>query len=287
LIKIKNILRVPGPIVTSKWLNTHIEHRTLLIFDGTIKKATDVSTSKKRTTFIKNSLFFDIKNEFSDVDALFPNTMISAELFQERARRLGVNSDSCIVVYDQYGYYSCARVWWMFKTMGFDNITVLDGGLPHWMALNLPVQDVPNELEVWGDFKAVYIKNRIHDHRPVLDAINNKNKIIIDARVYNRFVGIEPEPRKGLRSGHIPNSRSIPYLSLLKNGKMKSKEELIQIFKEFIDKELIFSCGSGLTACVLALGAEIADIKNKSVYDGSWTEWGRLKELPIEKGVSN
>ena len=165
----------------------HIDRKELLVFDGTIKKVTDILSSKTTSSFIKNARFFDIKNEFSDVDAPFPNTMISTKLFQEKARKLGVNSNSCIVVYDQYGYYSCARVWWMFKTMGFHNIAVLDGGFPDWIALNLPIQNIPNQSDVLGNFEATYIKNKIHNYLPVLDAINNANINIIDARAYKRF----------------------------------------------------------------------------------------------------
>lgn len=279
----KRNLKVLDPIVSVDWLNAHLDHQDLIIFDATIQKATDTSFSKLKSPYIKNALFFDIKNDFSDVNAPFPNTMLSPELFQIKARESGVNNNSCIVVYDQYGYYSCARVWWMFKTMGFQNIAVLDGGLPKWLESEFSVQEYASKPKGNGDFDFSYNSNMIVNHIPVLKAITDNEKVIVDARAYQRFLGTEPEPRTGLRSGHIPNSKSIPYSSLLTNGKLKQKKELIDIYKDYKNKDIIFSCGSGITACILALGAEIAGIKNISVYDGSWTEWGSLDELPVEK----
>lgn len=279
------MLNIFSPIVSVEWLNENIDNPNLIIIDATLRKVTAAIKEElnKESVYIKNTRFLDIKNVFSDVSAQFPNTMLSAKVFEQKAQELGVNRDSAIVVYDEYGYYSCARVWWMFKTMGHKNIAVLDGGLPRWKEGKFPIQKTPELKIEKGDFKVDYTSGLIHNHERVLDSIDDENTAILDARSYNRFLGTIPEPRKGLRSGHIPNSKSLPFTSILDGTKMKSKEELIRIFSRFKNEHLIFSCGSGITACILALGAEIAGVENKSVYDGSWTEWGSLTELPIEK----
>ncbi|MDT0551734.1 sulfurtransferase [Urechidicola vernalis] len=277
------MLKVSSPIVSVEWLSKNLNQPNLIVFDATIQKVTDKSSTNGDLSYIKNALFFDIKKEFSVQGVAFPNTMLTAKEFQEKSRSYGVNNDSCIVVYDRYGYYSCARVWWMFKSMGFENIAVLDGGLPAWNEAKLPIQSKANTAIKKGDFIAKYKPGMIHDHVPVLKAIDDFGIGIIDARGSSRFNALVEEPRPGLRSGHIPNSKNLPYTDLLDGVKMKSENELKTLFGMVKNKQIIFSCGSGITACVLALGAEIAGIENKSVYDGSWTEWGSLTELPIEK----
>ena len=277
------MLKVPGSIVSVDWLFSNIDNPNLILFDGTIQKVTDKDSASKTTSYIKNAQFFDIKKEFSLVEAPFPNTMISAEEFQYKVRKLGVTNTSCIVVYDRYGYYSCARVWGMFRAMGFENIAVLDGGLPAWNDAGFPTQNTEKVPDSFGDFTSNFNSSMIHNHVPVLEAIDKPNITIVDARGANRFYARVEEPRPGLRSGHIPNAKNIPYTSLLNGVKMKSKSELQEIFSKVENEHLIFSCGSGITACVLALGADLAGVKRTSVYDGSWTEWGSLPELPIEK----
>lgn len=277
------MLSISSPIVSVNWLYEHINNKNLIILDGTIQKVTDTKAQQEDPLYIKNALFFDIKKEFSDVKAPFPNTMISADEFQLKVQELGINNNSCVVVYDRYGYYSCPRVWWMFKAMGFENIAVLDGGLPEWINAEYPVQDKPKTSIANGNFTSKFMDGMIHDYIPVLDAIEKKEVSIVDARASNRFMGLVDEPRHGLRSGHIPTSKNLPYTSLLDGVKMKPETELKKLFSEVTSDHLIFSCGSGITACVLALGAEVAGIKHKSIYDGSWTEWGSLLELPIEK----
>lgn len=271
-------------IVSVDWLHKNRHAKNLLIFDATIKKVTDPNKVVAEEEFIKEAVFFDIKKVFSEQTAVFPNTLLSPEKFELAAQKLGVSKNSCIVVYDAIGIYSSARVWWMFKTMGFDSIAVLDGGFPAWKEAKFPTSKkhrLPNKIE---NFTAKYQQGFICDTVTVSAAISTEEIQIVDARSKGRFEGTTPEPRKEIRSGHIPTSISLPYTELLVDGKIKSSTEIKRIFKEINPKQkpLIFSCGSGITACVLALGAEIANSKKIMVYDGSWTEWGSRLELPIE-----
>ena len=277
-------LKINSPIVSVDWLYENIDHSNLIVIDATMTKVSGCDDSDSNdTSVIKNARFLDIKNEFSDTAAPFPNTMLSSEKFEEQAQAIGINNKSCVVVYDRYGYYSCARVWWMLKAMEFYNCAILDGGLPDWISAKYPTQKEHSFVFKKGNFTASCTTGLIHNHTKVLKNIDYDSVLVLDARSQDRFFGIQPEPREGLRSGHIPNSKSLPYTSLLDGTKLKSLKELQELFSDYQSKELIFTCGSGVTACILALGAEIAGVKNKSVYDGSWTEWGSLSELPIEK----
>lgn len=278
------MLKVPGPLVSVEWLKDHASTKELVILDGTIAKVTAQGSEALKLKYIPNAQFFDIKKEFSIQEAPFPNTMISVEVFEDKAQKLGIDNTSCIVVYDAYGLYSAARVWWMFKTMGFENIAILDGGLPAWVEAGNKVFEQPFKSGNRGNFKAQYTAGMLHDHNPVLRAIDQDHIDILDARSKDRFLGLVDEPRKGLRSGHIPSSKSLPYASLLNGSYLKPEHELKELFSDFADKQLIFSCGTGITACVLAFGAAIAGIDRVSIYDGSWTEWGSMVHLPITEG---
>ena len=281
-----NLLQIDKPLVTVNWLYQHKDATNLIILDGTIPKVTlKKSANNLDENQIKNARFFDIKKVFSIQDSPFPNTTLTADNFEKEAQKLGINKDSCIVVYDAFGIYSSARVWWLFKTMGFNNVAVLDGGFLAWKKANYPIEKKQKKHYKLGNFKANYQPKKIINSDVVLEAISNHQIQIIDARSSGRFFATEPEPRKEVRSGHIPTSKSLPYSSLLNNECLKSETALIQNFKEINPekKAMIFSCGSGITACVLALGATISGYENCAVYDGSWTEWGSLAHLPIEK----
>ncbi len=281
-MKMKIIVDVP--LVSVNWLHQYLDAENLLIFDATISKVTSEIEEVKEVTQIEGAQFFDIQKVFSEVEAPFSNTVLSTDKFEIEAQKLGVNQDSCIVVYDNLGVYASARVWWMFKLMGFKNIAVLNGGFPVWKKTGFSTEKIKENLKVKGDFKVDYQPNKICFIEDVLLVSSIKNKLIIDARSEVRFFGKVPEPRVGVRSGHIPNSINLPYTELQSNGKMKSEKVLRSIFKEKNPnkKELVFSCGTGITACVLALAAEVIGCKNYSVYDGSWTEWGSANKLPIE-----
>lgn len=284
LIKESMKLKIETPIVSAEWLYKNINVENLIVLDATILKVGKKEIAEEKKEQIPNAIFFDLKNVFLDKEGIYPNTLPTKEYFEEEVKKLGVNENSTIVVYDAIGVYSSPRVWWLFKVFGFENIAVLNGGLPSWLDNKYPVEALKEKQVVNGDFKACYKKTKVSITNDILKASNSK-ELIFDARSKGRFYATEPEPRADLRGGHIPNSKSLPYSELQLKGKMKSQEELKKIFLDLNPnkEEAIFSCGSGITACILALGSEIAENKNYKVYDGSWTEWASNLKLPIEK----
>jgi len=279
-------VKIKSPLVSVNWLCQNIDATNLIVLNGTLPKVSAQKTIQKVENHgIPKARFFDIKNVFSLQGAQFPNTVLDPKDFESNARALGINNDSCIVVYDEHGIYSAPRVWWLFKTMGFDNIAVLNGGFPAWKKAGFSVEEKYGNPFKKGNFEVNYLPGLLVSSNSVLNSLNDATKQILDARSSGRFDTTEPEPRAEVRSGHIPNSKNLPYSSLLNGSELKSKGVLQELFKNISleKKELIFSCGSGITACVLALGATIAEYENLAVYDGSWTEWGSLPHLPVEK----
>jgi thiosulfate/3-mercaptopyruvate sulfurtransferase len=264
--------------VSVSWLHENIDNEKLIVLDATIIKVSD-STILSSEDWIPKTRHFDLQGRFSDLEAEFPTTLPREEQFEREARALGINQDSIIVVYDSKGIYSSARVWWLFRAFGFENIAVLDGGLPEWKLLNYnTVTSLKDPNWIIGDFSAVYKPQKICFFNDISKISTDKECLILDARSTDRFKGMVPEPRLGLRRGTIPNSQNLPYTNLLNGNCLKSKEDLKSIFNTFNieNKSLTFSCGSGITACVLALAADILGFKKLSVYDGSWTEYGTL-----------
>jgi len=279
-------LEIDKPLVSVDWLFVNLENENLIILDATLPKVTANKDEQKEVQKkqIKGARFFDIKNTFSDINAPFPNTILSPKEFERKTQIIGINDNSCIVVYDDLGIYSSPRVWWMFQLMGFQNIAVLNGGFPEWKSKEYPIEKPVKHQYHQGNFKVNFKTEKIKFTNDVLTSINNDDNIVVDARSNGRFFGTAPEPRKNVKSGHIPNSISLPYSEITEEGRLISEEKLKTIFKRLniTDKEMIFSCGTGITASVLALGATISGYQNHAVYDGSWTEWGSTTNLPIE-----
>ncbi|SDB35178.1 thiosulfate/3-mercaptopyruvate sulfurtransferase [Flavobacteriaceae bacterium MAR_2010_188] len=273
------MLKLPSSLVSADWLNGNKNDENLIILDASIKKVTGTGNKSPTNIGIPDSRFFDIENKFSDPNGQFPNTIPSEKQFQEEARKLGIDSKSAIVIYDDKGIYSSPRAWYMFKAFGHENVAVLDGGLPEWINSGLKVEERSEYTGTDGDFMAVYKPIMMEFIEDIEEDIKVDNSLILDARSAGRFNGTEAEPRAGLRSGTIPHSKSLPFTDLMEGYKMKSKSEIREIFESYdsTNRPKIFSCGSGITACVLALGADLIGEENYSVYDGSWTEWGSLK----------
>ncbi len=272
------ILAFKKPYVSVTWVHEHLKATNLVILDTSIPKVTDTSEKNVSSLKIPGTRFFDIKHKFSRTDAPFPNTFPSEGQFTREARRLGINSNSALVIYDDKGLYSSPRAWWMFRAMGHKNVAVLDGGLPLWEAAGYETEEYSPYPGDSGNFTAHYDGISFVDFEMVKTSMEANTHRLIDARSEERFTGMVPEPRKGLRSGTIPGSSNLPYTALLNNGRLKKESELMALFREKITEQdrCVFSCGSGITACVLALGATLAGYKNLAVYDGSWTEWGSL-----------
>ena len=272
-------------LVSTDWLSQNILNEDLILLDASLPMTASGKVSAFQSEMIPNARPFDLKNDFSDTSSQFSNTYPSIEQFQQAAQKLGINTSSKIVVYDNLGVYSSPRAWWLFRLMGHENIALLNGGLPEW--INQGHQTVPFCKEEYpkGNFRAKLRPHLVKQYQQVLDNIETPSFCIIDARSQNRFNGIGLEPRKHLKSGHIPNSINIPYPRVLHNGQFKSKKELRLIFESkelpLPYKEITFSCGSGLTACIVMFARQLIYPQQTSLYDGSWTEWATKQDLTI------
>jgi thiosulfate/3-mercaptopyruvate sulfurtransferase len=236
---------------------------------------------------IPGALFFDI-DEIADTKSTLPHMLPPPEKFSSRMRSMGIGDGSRIVVYDSRGLYSAARVWWTFRVMGVDDVSVLNGGLPKWKREGRALESGPPTNRTARHFTARRNLDLVRDLSDMKSLLKDKSAQIIDARAPERFKGKAPEPRTGLRSGHIPGAHNVPFGKLLnQDGTLKSAPELQRLFEQAgidLNKPVVTSCGSGITASVLALGLAEIGHRRTSVYDGSWSEWGADQSLPIETG---
>lgn len=265
---------VPNALVSAQWLKENLLAENLIVVDASMKPVGNVVASQT-ISYIPGSLRFDFDNEIREKNTPLPHMMPTAEFFTEEMQKLGIDEDSAIVAYDNVGVYASPRAWWMFRAMGHDNVAVLDGGLPAWINAGYEVSSTLATPSLRGNFASHPRPELIVDSQTVLHALNDSAFSVLDARSAGRFTGQEPEPRAGLRGGHMPGAVNIPFVETQVSGVMKSPALLQEMFAQYKNKKLIFSCGSGVTACILALAAEQAGLKNLAVYDGSWAEWGR------------
>jgi thiosulfate/3-mercaptopyruvate sulfurtransferase len=278
----------PKTLVSTEWLHAHLKDPDLRILDGSyyLPQMGRDPRAEYDATHIPNARFFDI-DDVADHGSDLPHMVPPVEKFMSRMRAMGVGDGHQVVVYDGMGLFSAARVWWLFKLMGQNNIAVLDGGLPKWQAEGRPVEDLPPVIR--DRHMTVRRQNQmVKDVTQVSAASKLGDYEIIDARSPGRFRGEEPEPRVGLRPGHIPGSKNVCFKDLLNADQtMKNPVEMRQIFEAAgvdFNKPAITTCGSGVTAAVLSLGLERIGKTDHSLYDGSWSEWGMFPTVPVATG---
>ncbi|MDB2529485.1 3-mercaptopyruvate sulfurtransferase [Paracoccaceae bacterium] len=278
----------PKTIVSTQWLAAHLKDPDLRVLDASwyLPGSKRDPFAEYQAAHIPGARFFDL-DDVSDHRSDLPHMVPPVEKFMSRMRAIGVGDGHQIVVYDGSGLFSAPRVWWLFKLMGQMDIAVLDGGFPKWQAEGHPVEDLPPIPR--DRHMMVRRQNQmVRDVTQVSAASKLGESEIVDARSPGRFYGKDPEPRPGLRAGHIPGSKNVFYKDLLKaDDTMKSPDEMRQVFVEAgvdLDKPVITSCGSGVTAAILSLGLTRMGKTDHSLYDGSWTEWGMFPTLPIATG---
>lgn len=279
---------IKHPIVTTTWLEKNLNDKQLIILDTSMAKVVGKEPIKyDQPIFIPNSKRFDLENVFCNLASCQNNAFPTQEQFTQAAQKLGINIDSTIVLYDNQGIYSSPRAWWIFQAMGFNNAVVLDGGLPQWLLENRPtVSGLSNTLLEQSNMSGAYQSNLVCDSSYLVENMANEKLAIIDARSSARFSGEAAEPRVGMRSGHIPNSLNLPFAEILENHRFKNSQQLTDIFSNLVpnkNTEIIFTCGSGITACIIMLAARMAGYQHTVLYDGSWSDWGSDESLPIEK----
>jgi thiosulfate/3-mercaptopyruvate sulfurtransferase len=274
-------------LVSTDSLADHLSAPDVRVVDGTWFLPTMNRDAKAEyaAAHIPGAVFFDI-DDIADSDSPLPHMLPAPEKFSARVRKLGLGDGNRIVVYDALGIYSAPRVWWMFRTFGHDDVAVLDGGLPKWIDEGRPTESLaamPRERHFTARFNNLMVR----DVDQIRSNIDSGREQFVDARSAARFAGETPEPRQGLRGGHVPGSLNLPYDQLLdrESGAMLPADALKERFEAAgidLSRPVVTSCGSGITACILTLGLHLLGHEDNAVYDGSWTEWGGRDDTPIE-----
>lgn len=277
----------PESLVSTAWLADHLQSPDIRVVDATYYLPMQGKNARAEydERHIPGAVFFDI-DEIADSSVDLPHMLPSPEKFAARVRKLGLGDGNRIIVYDGQGMMSAARVWWEFRVFGHSDVAILDGGLPKWLAEGRPVEDTP-PMPRERHFTARLNHSLVRDISQIRGNLESHSEQVLDARSAGRFNGTEPEIWPGRRAGHIPGSFNLPFTDLLdpKDKTFLPAEQLEARFrKSGIDlaRPVVTTCGSGITACVLAFGLHLIGHRDVAVYDGSWAEWGRPGDTPVE-----
>jgi thiosulfate/3-mercaptopyruvate sulfurtransferase len=279
----------PEALVGTEWLAAHLDDPKVRVVDGSFKLPgiTPTAGQDYDQAHIPGAVFFDIDDICEPATSL-PHMIPSAELFAQKVGALGIGDDDRVVVYDTAGLSSAGRAWWMLRLFGHHDVALLDGGLPKWRAEGRPLDTaVPSPRQ--RRFTARFDPSLVRSKKALLENLATNREQVVDARAAGRFDGTTPEVRPGLRSGHIPGSRNLPYELVTDPDarQVKSAEELTALFRDAgvaLHRPVVTSCGSGVTACALAFALHLIGHPGAAVYDGSWSEWGLPGDTPVETG---
>lgn len=278
----------PRTLVSVQWVRDHISDPNLVLLDASwhMPAAERDPHADYANRHIPGARFFDI-DAISDTSSPLPHMLPAAEAFAVSVSTLGISNADQIVIYDTVGLFSAARAWWMFRAMGHDKVAVMDGGLPAWLAAGGATTDAEEQSE-HSAYEARLSPRAVTSLSAMQAASDGASHVILDARPAGRFDGSQPEPRPGLPSGHMPNATSLPFSNVVTaEGFLKSPSDLENLFAGLgvgPDKDIITTCGSGVTAAILTLALARIGVEDTSLYDGSWTQWGSTDGCPIETG---
>jgi thiosulfate/3-mercaptopyruvate sulfurtransferase len=276
-----------NPLVTPSWLAARLQDPNTIVFDATLPPVGVTPPVDTRSRYlakhIPGAIFFDIE-ELSDHSTPLPHMLPTPEDFSRSMSALGVGDDMTIVVYEQESVFSAPRAWWMLRTFGAQHVYILDGGLRAWTEAGLPTES-GSVHHAPATFHAILNREAVKNLSQLKDRITNRQQVL-DARSAARFNGTAPEPRPGLSSGHMPGATNVPFTELVEDGRLKPADKLRDVFlaKDIdLQQPITTTCGSGVTAAVIALGLEVVGAKDVSLYDGSWAEYAQHPESVIEK----
>ena len=279
----------PDALVSTDWLADHLDQPNIRVVDASFKLPGITPTARQDYDrgHIPGAVFFDI-DDIAEPGTSLPHMIPSAERFARKMEGLGIGDGDRVVAYDSVGLSSAGRAWWMLRLFGHRDVAILDGGLAKWKADGRPLETVVANAPQ-RRFTPRFDPALVRDKLTLLENLSTRREQVVDARASGRFDGTAEEPRPGMRRGHIPGSRNLPYEQVTDpcTRQLRSAEELARLFRDAgveLDRPIVTSCGSGVTACALAFALHLIGHPGAAVYDGSWSEWGSPGDTPIETG---